>query len=184
MNRLILINAPSYFAATWKIIKYWIDARTASRVEIYSSKSKYEKRLKELIDDENLPEEYGGTGKNFFPLILEKGNEPGLKRRITKIMTMKSKNTTMINLSEGEVMQVVVYTKAKVGGKFSVVSKGTESGILGIATLNQVDDSEVATMTEIVSSVKGPGQFKVNGVLSTDSSSRESFLVVVNVSQC
>lgn len=55
MNKMIIVNAPRFFTMTWKLIKGWIDVRTANKVEIYSSKSSAAKRLLELVDDSELP---------------------------------------------------------------------------------------------------------------------------------
>ena len=62
MSKMLIVNAPSYFAATWRIIKGWLDARTAAKIEVISSRSAMEKRLLEFIDADQLPKDYGGTG--------------------------------------------------------------------------------------------------------------------------
>ena len=49
MNRLVVINAPGFFSATWNIIRRWLDVRTANKIEIYAARSKWEKRLKALV---------------------------------------------------------------------------------------------------------------------------------------
>lgn len=59
---MLIVNAPTYFAATWRIIKGWLDARTAAKIEVISSKSTMEKRLLEFIDADQLPSDYGGKG--------------------------------------------------------------------------------------------------------------------------
>eukprot|EP00978_Attheya_sp_CCMP212_P033232 scaffold133236_cov61-Attheya_sp.AAC.3 len=62
LHRLILINAPSFFALTWKLIKNFVDARTCNKVEIIgTNRAKWKARLRELADDDNLPADYGGT---------------------------------------------------------------------------------------------------------------------------
>ena len=61
LNKLIVVNAPSFFTMTWKVIRNWIDARTANKVEIYSSKTKWQPRLLELISSDQLPGDYGGS---------------------------------------------------------------------------------------------------------------------------
>ena len=62
MSKMLIVNAPTYFSATWVIIKGWLDARTSAKIEVISSRSTMEKRLLEFIDADQLPSDYGGTG--------------------------------------------------------------------------------------------------------------------------
>ena len=62
MNRTLVINAPRFFSMTWSIIKGWIDPRTAGKIELISSRKNWESRLRELVDEEQLPSDYGGKG--------------------------------------------------------------------------------------------------------------------------
>jgi hypothetical protein len=62
MSKMLIVNAPTYFSATWRIIKGWLDARTAAKIEVISSRTAMEKRLLEFIDADQLPIDYGGTG--------------------------------------------------------------------------------------------------------------------------
>lgn len=61
LNRMLVINAPSFFTITWKLIRGWIDKRTAGKVELYSSRKLWHKRLLELMPMDELPNDYGGT---------------------------------------------------------------------------------------------------------------------------
>lgn len=58
-----MINAPMSFTATWAIIKPWLDPVTAEKMQIIGSN--YQDKLKEYIDVEQIPIEYGGTKENF-----------------------------------------------------------------------------------------------------------------------
>ena len=55
MNRTLVINAPRFFSLTWSIIKGWIDPRTASKIELISSRKSWEARLRELCLATVLP---------------------------------------------------------------------------------------------------------------------------------
>ena len=57
--KTVLINSPWFFTAVWAIVKPWLDEKTAKKVEILGND--YIGRLRELIDDSEIPEEYGGT---------------------------------------------------------------------------------------------------------------------------
>lgn len=53
-----VINAPSLVSVGWSMIKPLLDARTRNKVKIMGGD--YKDALLEVIDEENLPEEYGG----------------------------------------------------------------------------------------------------------------------------
>jgi hypothetical protein len=78
MGRFYIINAPWAFAAVWAIIRPWLDAVTASKVEILGSG--YQAKLLEQIPAENLPKQYGGTcacpGKGCSLSDVGPWNEP------------------------------------------------------------------------------------------------------------
>ena len=62
MSRMFIINAPLFFSASWRLIKGWLDPRTASKIDVISNKDTARKKLLELIDEDQLPVDYGGTG--------------------------------------------------------------------------------------------------------------------------
>jgi len=68
---MLIVNAPGYFAATWRLIRGWLDPRTASKIEVIAGKNAVEKRLLELVDSEQLPSDYGGTGKTSNAILME-----------------------------------------------------------------------------------------------------------------
>ena len=74
---MLIVNAPTFFAATWRIIKGWLDPRTAAKIEVISSKSAAEKRLLELVDADLLPTDYGGKAKDTETLMDESGATGG-----------------------------------------------------------------------------------------------------------
>jgi CRAL/TRIO domain len=62
MSKMLIINAPTFFTASWRLIKGWLDPRTSAKIEVISSRSAAEKRLRELVDVDQLPSDYGGKG--------------------------------------------------------------------------------------------------------------------------
>ena len=62
MSKMFIINGPRFFSASWRLIKGWLDPRTASKIEVCSSKEQAKKKLLELVDENQLPSDYGGTG--------------------------------------------------------------------------------------------------------------------------
>lgn len=59
MAKLILINVPAPFTFVWNIAKKWLEPETRDKVVLLGSD--YRSFLLEIIDEENLPTEYGGT---------------------------------------------------------------------------------------------------------------------------
>jgi len=53
-----VVNAPWYVNSVWKIISRWIDERTRKKIHFLGKN--YKEALLELIEEEDLPEAYGG----------------------------------------------------------------------------------------------------------------------------
>jgi hypothetical protein len=56
---MVMINAPWYFSAIWALVSYCVDPITAQKISIVGAD--YQELLKELIDDDNIPSDLGGT---------------------------------------------------------------------------------------------------------------------------
>lgn len=80
MAKMVIVNAPRFFSLSWSIIKGWLDARTANKVEVISNKKASEKRLLELVDAQHLPCDYGGKGPNTHALL--DSTCPGTMKRL------------------------------------------------------------------------------------------------------
>ena len=122
LGRCLIINAPSFFSIIWSIIRRWLDPRTASKIEIYSSKSKAEKRMEELINEEHLPREYGGSAPTVEEMIVQQGSNDAraLKRRVTKLLHCKGHANFSVDLAANEEMEVEVFTRSVGGATFAV----------------------------------------------------------------
>lgn len=129
LGRCLIINAPSFFSVIWSVIKRWLDARTAGKIEIYSSRTKAEKRLKELISLENLPREYGGMAPTVDEMIVQQsdttGNETSekqrvVKRRVTKLLHIKGHSSISVRLDADEEMEVEIFTRSVGGANFTI----------------------------------------------------------------
>ncbi|KAK2878170.1 hypothetical protein FQN49_001095 [Arthroderma sp. PD_2] len=59
IDRILIVNAPSYFSMAWNIIKRWIDPGTANKVVIIKG-SETLSTLSKIIDPENIPRSLGG----------------------------------------------------------------------------------------------------------------------------
>lgn len=58
MGILVVINAPYSFAAIWTAVRPWLSKETQDKVHIVGSD--YKSFLLQYIDEDNLPEEFGG----------------------------------------------------------------------------------------------------------------------------
>jgi CRAL/TRIO domain len=88
MAQMIIINAPSFFSASWSIIKGYIDARTAAKVSVFSNRTKWEKKLLEICDVDQLPSDYGGTGPSTIS-TLDAASPGNMKRLFTHCMYVR-----------------------------------------------------------------------------------------------
>ena len=59
LEKLIFINAPIVFKGVWNIVKYWIDKKTRSKIEIHWGNPK--EALLKYIDEDKIPKEFGGN---------------------------------------------------------------------------------------------------------------------------
>ena len=88
MNKMVIVNAPRFFSATWNLIKSWLDARTASKVEVISYRKDWEKRLLELVDVDQLPSDYGGNGPDTS-VTAKADHMPHMKRLHTEVLSLR-----------------------------------------------------------------------------------------------
>lgn len=82
LHKLVIINAPMVFSALLGVIKMYLGASTVSKLEILSGPGTT--RLLELIDEEKLPGELGGTceaplarGSGLFRYFVEESKRSG-----------------------------------------------------------------------------------------------------------
>ena len=63
-----IINAPLIFTGMWKVIKKWLDPKTAAKFEVHGTD--YRAALLKAIHPSQLPVEYGGTSSHVLPPLL------------------------------------------------------------------------------------------------------------------
>ena len=139
---MLIINAPSFFSFSWKIIKKFIDPRTASRIQLFSSKEKGQLALEKLIDKhQDIPTDYGGThatiGSCQDALHKEISDPTILKQEIELLYTRnyinhnKKKAATSTPLlkswviKEQETMDITIYTRSVSAADICVLFNGT-----------------------------------------------------------
>ena len=90
MNKMFLVNAPPFFAGFWRMIKGWLDARTANKVHVNSSRASWVKKLLEVVDEDQLPSDYGGKGPDTNDTIMKSLSVEGsADRMFTKLVHLR-----------------------------------------------------------------------------------------------
>ena len=59
LEKMFIINAPYIFKGVYAVVSLWLDEKIKSKISIHSDNAS--KTLKELIDVELIPRDYGGT---------------------------------------------------------------------------------------------------------------------------
>eukprot|EP00977_Amphora_coffeiformis_P017611 scaffold5828_cov168-Amphora_coffeaeformis.AAC.14 len=62
MHCMLILNAPTWFSVTWRLIRSFIDPRTARKIEVYTSTARGQHRLQQLIKLTEIPHDFGGVG--------------------------------------------------------------------------------------------------------------------------
>jgi hypothetical protein len=136
LNRVVVVNTPYFFTFIWTVLKHFVDPRTVKKIGFFSSISSAKKDLLELIDSNQLLNEYGGNnnddGENnniTYDDVLtnqmyrdnNNGNRFIIERYATTISSTsssdKKKKSSSLNtfeLNENETAILTVYTQAKV----------------------------------------------------------------------
>eukprot|EP01038_Epipyxis_sp_PR26KG_P008106 gene8106-10978_t len=63
LSTMFIINAPSFLPGLWGLVKPWLDPVTAQKIQILGKN--YIDKLREFIDDDVIPVEYGGKNASF-----------------------------------------------------------------------------------------------------------------------
>ncbi len=179
LNKMIIINAPGFFTLTWKIIKGWIDQRTADKVEVVgTNKTKLSKRLLTIADADNLPIEYGGDGQsvpNFLKQEMiqsfeesDAGSSLKLIDEDNELFYLRGKVSKSITVGEKKLIKISFFTRHTYGGIASVTdSAGNVLGQMNIQHKgSEVEDpNELPTrynLEDIGVVLKGPDTFTIS----------------------
>lgn len=183
MNKMLIVNAPRFFSLTWKIIKGWLDPRTSGKIEIFSSKVSMKERLLELVDVDQLPEDYGGMAENTTTTI-GKNIPNGMIRIATELLTFRTYDSHLFHLNQGEELDIFVHTRGKYGASFSVFDNNKVEIISGIDIIHNGKDNvehEMPTQVKLnISRIVGPQIMKIKAA-TISGRKCQSFLLVFYV---
>jgi hypothetical protein len=167
LHCLLIINAPSWFGLVWSVVRKLIDARTASKIEVFTSSKKGMARMQDLIDNSQIPSDYGGTGPSLAQAASEvsagasKPQDSSKVVVLNKVIHLRGSNqekNKKIDLKEGQTMTVTIYTRSKKGAKAAITREGSDSPILEKDVVGKEEDRPYST---VLGDVKGPGNFEV-----------------------
>lgn len=185
MNKMIIINAPRFFSATWKLIKGWLDPRTANKIELFSSTKAAEKKLREFIADDQLPIDYGGKAEKTDLTLardaLVEGDE-GMVRVITEVMRVRSSLSFKIDLKVGEEMEVWVHTNGPAGALFCITDERKNTVVPKTKVVHNGGPNSYPSKVKLTS--KGRISYptlKIRAESEVSRLSAEPFLVVAKV---
>ena len=170
LHCLLIINAPSWFGLIWSVVRKLIDARTASKIEVFTSSKKGFARMRDLIDNSQIPSDYCGTGPSLaqaasgvVSATTRSASNPQDRNKVVvlnKVMHLKNRQEKSkdFNLEEGQTMTVTIYTRCKNGAKASIIREGSESPMIEKDVVGEEEDEPYSM---VLGEVKGPGNFEV-----------------------
>lgn len=183
LERMVVVNAPRFFTATWKLIKGWLDPRTAAKVELISSRSSWEKRLKELVDEDQLPSDYGGKAEDTNVTLMKEAPE-GIKRQFTELMSFRSSSSYVVEVKDGEKADIVVFTRSSYGATFLVQDDKKKVIVPEMDVIHKGGDDldkDPPTKVTIGTALAGPAKYKIKATSKTSRVTSDYFFVVCNI---
>lgn len=186
MNKMIIVNAPRFFSATWTIIKGFIDARTSAKVELFSSSSAALKCMKEIIDDDQIPSDYGGTGESTIVTMENMGEG---KKINTQVLYVKTSDSAKVEIGEGEEAEIGVYTRSTEGAEFHILDEGKKDLVPVVKVKHGSSDADSAPTKidlTVTGKIQGPNTVKVKGIAFGGGSmfaTSQNYLVVSSITK-
>jgi len=127
LNHMAIVNAPSFFAFTWKLIKSWVDPRTANKVSVLSSnKEKIVRHLTKFIDRDVLSSDFGGNGKSIDDVLKKEiqnqynaefpDSDLNLENSDTHMMSLHKQSSHKVNVPDGNIIKLSLFCRSLRGG--------------------------------------------------------------------
>jgi len=63
LRKVFFVNTPKLFQMAWKLVKSAIDDGVVAKFSFFGGQEEFLPELQKVVNDENIPEEYGGTQK-------------------------------------------------------------------------------------------------------------------------
>jgi len=165
LHCLLIINAPSWFGMVWSIIKKLIDARTASKIEVFTSTKAGNKRMNELIDSSQIASDYGGSGPSLAEAAAggssdEESNGSRNKmvvlNQLLPLTKKRPVNGYDFEIEDSKQMTLTVYTRCKTGATATVIRNDNASLVSEISITGEKEDTPYS---RTICALQGPGSF-------------------------
>lgn len=160
LNCMLILNAPGFFGMAWGLIKKFIDPQTAARIKLFSNKEQGLKALRDLIDIEEIPRDYGGMNISIAEAFLEEANDPSLLRQEIELIYVRRRGKAISkkvwDVLEGEYMEVKCYTRTCSGAAIKVMVDDEVYSTADEAQCDLKDGQPKAACHILAPKIKGP----------------------------
>ena len=192
---MLILNAPKFFTLSWGLIKKFIDPRTAQRIHVYSSGEKGMTALRQMVDQTEIPVDYGGTNVSISEAFRKEAADPELLRQDIQLLYVRKKSKATAKqtweLKQGECMTITAYTRSVSGGSITVLMNGVAVKTVEASCLFEgPEEAPSPNAITLVSKLSGPGtvSLKIKDLNNADSQkyrkeSRGYFLLVGDVKE-
>ena len=166
LHCLLIINAPTWFGVVWSVVKKLIDARTASKIEVFTNAKSGSKRMEELIELSQIPSCFGGSGPSLAESAASSGDgrSSGMKSKVVvlnHLMHLSKKSPEKsFSFELDDVSEVSVYTRCNSGAIATLLQADTDNVVKEIDIVGGENDDEPYSTT--FGTVAG-GKFTVVG---------------------
>lgn len=190
LNSMIILNTPVFFSYSWRIIRSFVDPRTATKVTMFSDEAMGREFIQKCVEKDQILEDYGGSGPTFNEVVEEEME--GANRLVVKLCSIShgGEAEVSIELGEGEKVDLEVYTRSVLGADIHIREGGvTRKDVELLPTVPGQNDAVEPKCTNIASDIEGPGTFTVgvhskeaerNG-LNPHDCHQDHFLLVGNI---
>jgi hypothetical protein len=98
LGKLFVLNTPWLALRMWDMCKSWLDPRTINKIEILGYGPEAWNRVKEFVDEENLPPRYGGNGPDYRIMkpLTEVLTLPQTGESIDRVVTLRENQNLVV----------------------------------------------------------------------------------------
>ena len=147
-------------------LKKLIDARTASKIEVFTSTKAGNKRMNELIDNSQIASDYGGAGPSLAEAaaggsgesITGSRNKMVVLNQLLPLTKKRPANGYDFEIEDSKQMTLTVYTRCKTGATATVIRNDNASLVSEISITGEKDDTPYS---RTIGALQGPGNFTI-----------------------
>lgn len=165
LHCLLIINAPSWFGFVWAIVKKLIDPRTASKIEVFTNAKSGLERMNELIDNSQIPSDYGGSGPALAKAASGVSKVDSRTRtkvvdfsHLIQLSKKNPENECIFEIEAEKQLTITVYSRCKTGCKATVSRVGDSKKFFELDVVGDVDEEPYH---RTIGAVKEPGSYRV-----------------------